>query len=317
MTGFDISTAQGIYLGGNQVQSLYLGSTKIWPTTHDYSQDYLTIVSTSNNNVIGWKGSHSGKTIQVSTDEGQIWTSYTSSRNVDLPIATLNNGDRLLIKGNETTYGKSNRSVCFTSTGSFNVEGNIMSLLYGDNFIGQTTLPNEAYIFKQLFENTNIINAEHLILPATTLMVGCYGYMFNGCTSLTYAPALPATTLEDGCYMYMFNGCTSLIAAPILPATTLVDNCYQGMFYNCSSLTTAPELPATTLATTCYAYIFRGCSLLNYIKCLATDISAQNCTANWTTDVGATGTFVKDANMTSWTTGDNGIPSGWTVIDAN
>ena len=34
--------------------------------------------------------------------------------------------------------------------------------------------------------------------------------MFNGCTSLTQAPALPATTLSDSCYRDMFKGCASL-----------------------------------------------------------------------------------------------------------
>ena len=34
--------------------------------------------------------------------------------------------------------------------------------------------------------------------------------MFQGCTSLTQAPALPATTLADYCYFSMFQGCTSL-----------------------------------------------------------------------------------------------------------
>lgn len=59
-----------------------------------------------------------------------------------------------------------------------------------------------------------------------------------------------------------------------LPATTLVSNCYSNMFYGCTSLTQAPELPATTLASECYRNMFYGCSNLNYIKMLATDISA-------------------------------------------
>ena len=85
------------------------------------------------------------------------------------------------------------------------------------------------------------------------------------------------------------------------------------MFDGCTSLTNAPLLPATTLTEYCYNYMFKGCTSLSYIKCLATDISATNCTANWVNSVSATGTFVKDPNMTGWTTGVNGIPSGWTV----
>ena len=180
-------------------------------------------------------------------------------------------------------------------------------------------------------------------LPATTLAVSCYGYMFYGCTSLTTVPTLlPATRLVDYCYWYMFYGCTSLASTPALPATILANECYYQMFYGCTSLTTAPELPATTLVNHCYRYMFRGCTSLttapvlpatmlvgycyegmfsgctslNYIKCLATDISASNCTTNWVTGVSSNGTFVKPASMTSWTTGANGIPSGWSEQDA-
>ena len=177
------------------------------------------------------------------------------------------------------------------------------------------------------------------VLPATTLASHCYFGMFTGCVSLTTAPVLPATTLASNCYMYMFNGCTSLTAAPALPATTLASECYRNMFWNCSSLTTAPALPATALTNYCYAYMFQGCtsltsspelpattlvtecyrsmfygcSNLNYIKCLATDISASNCTYSWVNNVSGIGTFVKASSMSSWATGINGIPSGWTV----
>ena len=55
---------------------------------------------------------------------------------------------------------------------------------------------------------------------------------------------------------------------------------------------------------------------MNYIKCLATDISANSCISNWVSGVSPTGTFVKSANMDSWPTGVSGIPSGWTVQTA-
>ena len=152
-------------------------------------------------------------------------------------------------------------------------------------------------------------------LPATTLADNCYAYMFENCTSLTTAPELPATTLTFFCYSSMFVGCTSLTTAPKLPATTLETMCYNNMFMGCTSLTTAPELPATTLKFMCYYGMFRNCTSLNYIKCLATDISVSSCTNNWVNGVAATGTFVKAADMTSWTEGKDGIPEGWTVVN--
>ena len=180
------------------------------------------------------------------------------------------------------------------------------------NLLPATTLVARCY--EQMFAFTSLVTAPKL--PATTLATYCYDGMFSSCTSLTTAPALPAKTLAYACYSDMFAGCTSLINAPALPATTLAARCYVTMFQHCTSLTTAPELPAKTLAEACYLQMFKGCTNLNYIKCLATNKSATDCTYRWVADVAATGTFVKAASMTGWTRSTNGIPSGWTVQNA-
>ena len=88
------------------------------------------------------------------------------------------------------------------------------------------------------------------------------------------------------------------------------------MFENCTSLTTAPVLPARNLITYCYYSMFYGCKSLNYIKCLATSIPTSYCTSAWVRGVASTGTFVKAASMSKWTTGEKGIPKGWTVLNA-
>ena len=89
---------------------------------------------------------------------------------------------------------------------------------------------------------------------------------------------------------------------------------YLSMFSDCTSLTEAPELPAQTLRQRVYMTMFRRCSSLNYIKMLATDISANYCLNNWVDSVAATGIFVKHINATWTTTGASGVPTGWTVI---
>lgn len=341
-----------LYLGSAEVDKVYLGTTQVYPseepTPVPYEEQYLTIESLEDNNTVYLKASSAGiaKTVSASTDNGATWTEYTSSTGGSgTTLATLNTGDKLLVKGENSVYGKStSRGPIynkFTSTGQFKVKGNIMSLIYGDNFIGQTSL-SAGYTFYSLFNNSpTLISAENLVLPTTTLANNCYQSMFRNCTSLTTAPELPATTLADSCYSGMFNGCTSittapqlpattlaqycyigmfgyctsLITAPELPATTLAMGCYQSMFDDCTSLTTAPELPTTTLAEYCYFQMFRNCTSLNYIKCLATNTSVTYCTLEWTLNVSSSGTFVKAASMTSWTTGDSGIPTGWTVQD--
>lgn len=112
------------------------------------------------------------------------------------------------------------------------------------------------------------------------------------------------------------NRCLISASELILPAITLTERCYHSMFAYCDLLTSAPELPATTLADSCYRLMFNTCVSLNYIKCLATDISASNCIDRWVDGVAETGTFVKNTSMTGWGTGTDGIPSGWTVQDA-
>ena len=265
----------------------------------DYTTEYLTfnITSTGNINV------PTGTTYSIN---GAEWENTGTT-------ITVNSGETIRFKGNNSTY---NDNTFSDSTASFEVEGNIMSLIYGDDFKNKLTISGE-YAFTSLFDGCdNLVSAKNLILPATTLADYCYQNMFQGCSSLTTAPELPATTLATYCYSKMFRGCTSLTTVPALPATTLANYCYENMFWACTSLITAPELPATALADFCYQNMFSNCTNLNYIKCLATDISAFNCTYNWLKGVASTGTFVKAADMTGWTTGKDGIPNGWTVQDA-
>ncbi len=153
-------------------------------------------------------------------------------------------------------------------------------------------------------------------LPALTVYDQSYRSLFSGCYSLTTAPELPATTLGTTCYCDMFLGCTGLTQAPsILPAMTLTSDCYWQMFSGCTSLETAPELPAPVVAFHSYADMFLGCSKLNYVKCLATSVTTDNA-QSWLGSVASSGTFVKHPDMTSWTRGTSGIPTGWTVVDA-
>ena len=177
-----------------------------------------------------------------------------------------------------------------------------------------TTLANDCYGF--MFQNCTSLN-QAPELPATTLANDCYNYMFWYCTSLTQAPELPATTLSRGCYDYMFSGCTSLVQAPELPATQLTEYCYRDMFSGCTSLVQAPELPATTLEIACYHTMFSGCNKLNYIKCLATDISAEFCTDDWLSNVASVGTFECDNKKYFTLDSPNGIPVGWTITEIN
>ena len=183
------------------------------PTPSPYETQYLTIESQSDNNSITFRNvggaSDMRRTIQVSTDGGTTWVNKVSSTSPTV-LATLNTGDKLLLKGTNASYGSSTKRNVISSSDSITIYGNIMSLIYGDNFTNETEL-EANYTFEGLFlNNTNLLSVENLVLPATTLYNWCYRNMFNGCTSITTAPVLPATTLTVGCYQNMFYGCTSL-----------------------------------------------------------------------------------------------------------
>ena len=250
--------------------------------TPSYSGQYLTFVATE-----GGKFKFSGNSIDYSLDSGITWTSLAS--NTYTP--TVSAGNKIMWKGELTPKTDFGIGV-FYATKKYVVEGNVMSLLFGDNFANQTSLSGKDYAFCRLFDpfmfydNTNLTfdnlfnltSAENLILPATTLSSHCYLQMFAGCQGLTTPPQLPATTLADGCYSTMFNACSGLTTAPELPATTLAQRCYYNMFENCKSLTTAPSvLPATTLADSCYAFMFQGCTNLTTAPEISATTLAYNC----------------------------------------
>lgn len=232
----------------------------------DFSKEYLTFIVTNGGTIVWRKAGSNAQNLSISYSiNNGTWTTITASSTTGAAIDVVA-GDEVRFKGTNSSYSKSPSYVTacrFAGTATCCVCGNIMSLIYGDNFIGQSTLPSANTFCGLFFSYSKMTSDEEHKL--------------------------------------------------VLPATTLTNDCYHHMFYGCSNLTIAPELPAPTLKSLCYTEMFGGCSKLNYIKCLATNISADRCTNYWLNGVSSTGTFVKASSMTSWKTGVDGIPEGWTV----
>lgn len=250
-----------------------------------YVQQYLTLDVLTDGTIL-WVSSGLTKTISYSTDNGNTWSEIASTA-TGTPI-NVQAGDKVLLKGTNNQYATSKTAYSAFSggTATFNAYGNIMSLIYSDNFSGQTTLTT-SWALSNVFNHSNIVSAENLIMPATTLSSDCYRATFANSPYLTLPPELPASALTTDCYYYMFDNCTSLRKAPELLATTLATKCYVGMFHADNG------------------------NQINYIKCLATNPSTA-ATQDWVNGVAPSGTFVKDGNA-NWTTGVNGIPTGWVV----
>lgn len=216
---------------------------------------------------------------------------YSKNNGEKIPIESdieihLEQFDVVQFYGNGTDY--SNTKI--VSGINMSLYGNIMSLVDEENFATITTM--EGASFAGLFAgNTCGFEASGLLLPATTLSQDCYSGMFAGCSQMSDTPVeLPALTLAPGCYSNMFEGCGMIPDAPHLPATELVDRCYASMFYQCGTL--------------------------QNVTCLATTIpTGKDCTTDWLYEVNFPGTFTKAKGASCWTTGSNGIPSGWDVYE--
>ena len=215
---------------------------------------------------------------------------YSKNEGEKIPIESdieihLEQFDVVQFYGNGTDYSGTK----IVSGINMSLYGNIMSLVDEENFATITTM--EGASFAGLFAgNTCGFEASGLLLPATTLSENCYSGMFAGCSGMSDTPVeLPALTLAPGCYSNMFEGCDMIPAAPHLPATELVDRCYASMF--------------------------SGCGTIEQVTCLATTINGTDCTTDWLNGVKPYGTFTKAKGASCWTTGNNGIPSGWDVYE--
>lgn len=320
----------------------------------DESTTYFYIENTSNQSgtvSIAKKNDSGGDastapTITVYYSPNQTNWTLMGSTSTTAITANIAAKSRLYLKATSRGWGKANTLASpysfnyIACNRTFDIGGNIMSLLAGDGFASVTSLSNyNSNTFQFLFANdTTLVHSDKLILPndtkhhcynfmfayctsltttpvlpATTIRRNSYQYMFHNCTSLTTAPNLPATTIADVyAYNSMFRGCSSLVNVPaILPATTLKNYCYRYMFQGCTALRKGPALPATALTTSCYGYMFNGCTSLEKVVIYANNISASGCLTNWLSGVPATGDFYNLGTAT-YPTGVSGIPSGWT-----
>lgn len=252
-------------------------------------EDCFCITSLENSNAITiYIDDYTGEipsytwSFSYSTDNGYTWTDITinSATSNTWTITEIDSSKNILLRGNDNTTLD---GVRIRPSKTYNVSGNILSLLDGDY---SEIAELKDYCFCYLFYRSNVKDASRLILPyftsklcyytmfayskvskppvlpATELSVGCYGYMFNGCKYLEYCPALPATTLADSCYGYMFQGCKLINEAPELPALTCTQFCYANMFVGCTNLKACPSIAAIHMAPYCYESMFRGCTSL-------------------------------------------------------
>ena len=226
--------------------------------------------------------------LEGSIDSGETWTPIDGTVQYDDNYTLMLRNRRVDTTARVGTFSGS----------SFAGElgGNILSLVYGDDFInhtGDTTIEGSS-VFNGLFrECQSYIDASGLVLdvmgddftyaymfyqnqgdgryysctaapelPNTSVTRSSYSYMFANCGKLVTPPELPASVVEERAYCGMFRGCSKLLVTPKLNVTSVGDSGCTEMFALCTSLTAAPELPATTVGNNGYGYMFSGCTNL-------------------------------------------------------
>ena len=218
-----------------------------------YNLEYLTTKALGSGNITFTMPSGTGtyyiQNVSYRKNNGE-WTTTINTENEVIITVSVAANDIIEWKGTGIAVaagGSLTTSSKFGGTVQFNVYGNVMSILWGDDFIGQTQFPNTSRqrVMQGLFYQSSVVDASNLVLPATHLSnTHTYMGMFSECTSLVYPPAeLPepesSVTLELT-YISMFNNCSSMIRCPDMKwgiLTTCKNGTFYQMFNNCAALT--------------------------------------------------------------------------------
>ena len=218
---------------GNTIWKMVNPITSPLRVVNNVAGSAITVTLTRN-------GSPADINVEYSTDNVN-WYTWTETNGVrSISIAK---NDNLYLRGNNPNGLDPTNSdadyYSLTADKKYAMAGDIRSLISPYEI---DNIPNSC--FRKFFYNsTTLDNASYMRLNATMPGQWAYLHLFDGCTSLRFAPhVLPATNLvnennPDGrCYGYMFKGCTSLTTMPIIKATRFgYQSCYE-MFIGCSAL---------------------------------------------------------------------------------
>ena len=231
---------------------------------------------------------------------------------------TFNNGITLAGDIHYTINDGQEQTIAKNTSGAYDIEvkkGDVVQLYSQNSALGGGSSSAARALTRAVDDGAKYIN----IRPSMkTEIFGNVMSLLKGKDNLE-----SATTIEANNAFYgLFAGADKLVNNDerllVLPATTLTEGCYQDMFNGCKGIEKAPELPAPKLEKNCYQEMFYDCAKLNHVKCLATDIKAENSTKDWLGKAGteATGEKVLETLIPMKTDSDDGVPTSWTAIVA-
>lgn len=234
--------------------------------------------------------------ISYSVDNGSTWVTVNNTNNTEVVVTTpvIQTGDRVFWRGSATAMANNNFSnghTTVSSSGKFDVSGNILSLLYDKKFMQYTTTRNNNNTFYRLFDSSKVVDASNLLMPETGSKANDYAYMFYNCSELISAPSeFPVVTQEQSnCYEATFQNCVKLVNAPVIKSRNLGG---RGMFNRCSSLVSVPQITLDSTGINIREF-FMGCVSLTNNPFIMTEnagfvsYGAANCFRDCTSLLGA------------------------------
>jgi hypothetical protein len=258
-------------------QNMYGGYTNTPPYLNKYYYQYLTVEILENGEFdnFSFRYTDGSKGIMYYSKNDGSWTEFPDSINVSV-------GDKIRFKQtvdpSKTIMNDYDGLDDSSRMGNikFNIYGNIMSMLYGDDFIGNNELMGLTWDFSPFaywFSNCGVCDASNLCLPSTRLCESMYEGMFDG-SLLTKAPNIIPAHLSPYCYQSMFSDCKYLTGQITIPqplSATKDTQAYYEMFFNFSSINVNdPKLELIILALlNKYVSIgdLDGIIYRNYCKC--------------------------------------------------
>lgn len=205
------------YMGGGKKENPYA----------EYMEQYLTFEALESGTFTLFMDRACGdRTVSYSIDGGETWVDtnhvyYSTSKRITTP--SLNAGDKVIWKciSSNGAFSESYGAPCnFSSTGNCNIYGNILSLVYGDNFIGKDSITDGYQTFRGNFKSgMKCVSAENLIIPISVIKQSVCINLFQNNTIVEKGPVIISSDIQSQALNAAFSGCTSLASLAILADT--------------------------------------------------------------------------------------------------
>lgn len=202
-----------------EIKEIFYQGQRIWPSviTPPDPQTIPFTVRNMESSSIEWPVN---QYYSYSTVAGE-WTTPTEQS-----VIELGPGEKMMIIRATQPVTMWQNQFLKLSNKRFNISGNILSLLDGDNFPEITSVGGSA--FNNIFANTQVDIDELTLYPTTytgsSSAYGCYETMFRNCASLTKSPVICLDTLSGHSCWRMFQGCSNLTEITCLATSKAGEN---------------------------------------------------------------------------------------------